>query len=147
MDLRQLEYVVAGAEEGGFTAAAAAVNVAQPALSQSVRALAGERGVELFHQVGRGGVLSSAGGAFVAAAPPGRGERGALPGARVAGGRGRRCGAVRGGGGEGGGAMRARRERGWPRRRAAGGGRAARRGRRGGGRRTGRGGGCGPPRR
>src|SRR5258708_37297943 len=68
MDLRQLEYVVAVAEEGGFTAAAAAVNVAQPSLSRSVRALEGELGVELFHRVGRGVVLSSAGEAFVAAA-------------------------------------------------------------------------------
>src|SRR5260370_2961022 len=74
MDLRQLEYVVAVAEEGGFTAAAAAVNVAQPSLSQSVRALEGELGVELFHRVGRGVVLSSAGEAFVAAAPPVRRE-------------------------------------------------------------------------
>ncbi|HWW54507.1 MAG TPA: LysR family transcriptional regulator, partial [Acidimicrobiales bacterium] len=68
MDLRQLEYVVAVAEEGGFTAAAAAVNVAQPSLSQSVRALEAELGVELFHRVGRGVVLSAAGDAFVSAA-------------------------------------------------------------------------------
>jgi DNA-binding transcriptional LysR family regulator len=68
MDLRQLEYVVAVADEGGFTAAADAVNVAQPSLSQSVRALEAELGVDLFHRVGRGVVLSSAGEAFVAGA-------------------------------------------------------------------------------
>ena len=68
MDLRQLEYVVAVADHGGFTAAAAAVNVAQPSLSQSVRALEAELGVELFHRVGRGVVLSAAGHAFVVAA-------------------------------------------------------------------------------
>jgi DNA-binding transcriptional LysR family regulator len=68
MDLRQVDYVLAVAEEGGFTAAAAAVNVAQPSLSQSVRNLEAELGVELFHRVGRGVVLSSAGEAFVAAA-------------------------------------------------------------------------------
>ena len=68
MDLRQVEYVLAVAEEGGFTAAAAVLNVAQPSLSQSVRVLEAELGVELFHRVGRGVVLSEAGAAFVAAA-------------------------------------------------------------------------------
>ena len=68
MDLRQVEYVLAVAEEGGFTAGAAVLNVAQPSLSQSVRVLEAELGVELFHRVGRGVVLSEAGAAFVAAA-------------------------------------------------------------------------------
>lgn len=65
MELRQLEYVVAVDDHGGFTSGAAAVHVAQPSLSQAVRALEAELGVELFHRVGRGVVLTSAGEAFV----------------------------------------------------------------------------------
>ncbi|MHB8466068.1 MAG: LysR substrate-binding domain-containing protein [Acidimicrobiales bacterium] len=61
MDLRQLEYVVAVAEAGGFTAGAAAAHVAQPSLSARVRDLERELGVELFHRVGRGSHPSSAG--------------------------------------------------------------------------------------
>src|SRR5258708_3755858 len=68
MDLRQLEYVVAVADEGGFTAGAAAVRVAQPSVSQAVRAVEAELGVELFHRVGRGAVPTAAGESFVAAA-------------------------------------------------------------------------------
>jgi DNA-binding transcriptional LysR family regulator len=68
MDLRQLEYVVAVADHGGFTAGAAAAHVAQPSLSQSVRTLEAELGVELFHRVGRGVTLSAAGEAFVGSA-------------------------------------------------------------------------------
>jgi DNA-binding transcriptional LysR family regulator len=68
MDLRQLDYVVAVSDAGGFTAGAAVAHVAQPSLSQSVRALEAELGVELFHRVGRGVTLSAAGEAFVASA-------------------------------------------------------------------------------
>src|SRR4051812_34312071 len=65
MDLRQLEYVVGVVDHGGFTRAATALHVAQPSLSQSVRTLERELGVELFHRVGRRAVLSAAGAAFV----------------------------------------------------------------------------------
>jgi LysR family transcriptional regulator, carnitine catabolism transcriptional activator len=65
MDLRQLEYVIAVAEHGGFTRAAGALGVAQPSLSQGVRSLESELGVELFHRVGRGAVPSAAGTAFL----------------------------------------------------------------------------------
>ena len=68
MDLRHLEYVVAVADEGGFTAGADALRVAQPSVSQAVRAVEAELGVELFHRLGRGAVLSAAGESFVAAA-------------------------------------------------------------------------------
>src|SRR5213076_1112332 len=64
MDLRQLEYVVAVFDHGTFTRAAAAVHVTQPSLSQGIRALEAELGVDLFHRVGRRAVLSSAGEAF-----------------------------------------------------------------------------------
>jgi DNA-binding transcriptional LysR family regulator len=61
MDLRQLEFVVAVADEGKFTAGAAAAHVAQPSLSARVRDLERELGVELFHRLGRGVRLTAAG--------------------------------------------------------------------------------------
>src|SRR6476469_5549333 len=61
MDLRQLEYVVAVVEHGGFTKAAAALHVAQPSLSQGVRGLERELGVELFERVGRSVAIDAAG--------------------------------------------------------------------------------------
>jgi len=68
MELQQLRYVVAVADRGTFTAAAVACYVAQPSLSQAVRALERELGVELFVRVGRRVTLSAAGQAFTAAA-------------------------------------------------------------------------------
>jgi DNA-binding transcriptional LysR family regulator len=65
MELRQLEYVLGIVDHGGFTRAAEALYVAQPSLSQSVRRLEAELGVQLFHRLGRRTVLSSAGQAFV----------------------------------------------------------------------------------
>jgi LysR family carnitine catabolism transcriptional activator len=65
MDLRQLAYVVAVVDEGGFTRAAAAMYVAQPSLSQAVRALEAELGVELFHRLPRGVTLTPAGEALI----------------------------------------------------------------------------------
>lgn len=65
MDLRQLGYVVAVADQGGFTRAARALHVAQPSLSQAVRALEHELGVELFVRAGRRVVLTAAGEALV----------------------------------------------------------------------------------
>lgn len=61
MDSRQLRYFVAVAEHGGVTKAARAIKVAQPTLTQGLRALERELGVELFHRVGRGVALSDAG--------------------------------------------------------------------------------------
>lgn len=65
MDLRQLGYVVAIVDHGGFTAAAHASHVSQPALSQSVRALERELGVDLFLRTGRSVRLTAAGEAFI----------------------------------------------------------------------------------
>ncbi|MGN9805144.1 LysR family transcriptional regulator [Micromonospora sp. L32] len=65
MDVRQVSYFLAVAEHGGFSRAASALDVAQPTLSQSVRALERELGAELFHRVPHGLVLSYAGRAFV----------------------------------------------------------------------------------
>ena len=54
MNLRQLRYVIATADEGTMTRAAAEVHVAQPALSRAVRALEAEIGVTVFERDGRG---------------------------------------------------------------------------------------------
>ena len=68
MELRQLEYVLGVIDHGGFTRAAEALHVAQPTLSQGVRSLELELGVDLFERVGRGARLSAAGVAFEPAA-------------------------------------------------------------------------------
>jgi LysR family carnitine catabolism transcriptional activator len=65
MELRQNEYVVGIVEHDGFTRAAAALHVTQPALSEGVARLEAELGVALFHRVGRRAVLSAAGEAFL----------------------------------------------------------------------------------
>jgi DNA-binding transcriptional LysR family regulator len=65
MELRQLEYVVAIAEEGTFTQAAVRVRVAQPAISQQVRRLERELGRRLFDRSGRPVRLTPAGVAFL----------------------------------------------------------------------------------
>lgn len=65
MELRQLEYVVAAAEEANFTRAAARVRVAQPAISQQIAQLERELGDKLFDRSERRIRLTPAGEAFV----------------------------------------------------------------------------------
>ncbi|MFB7470402.1 LysR family transcriptional regulator [Kitasatospora sp. NPDC056184] len=68
MDLRQMEVVVAVAEEGGFTAAARRLNVVQSAVSGTVRALERELGTPLFDRTTHRVALTAAGEAFLPAA-------------------------------------------------------------------------------
>ena len=65
MDLRQLSYFVAVAEEGQFTRAAARESVAQPAISAQIRRLERELGERLFHRDQRAVGLTAAGEALL----------------------------------------------------------------------------------
>ncbi len=59
--LLQLEYFVAAVEHGSFSAAAAALHVAQPSLSEQIRRLEDRLGVVLFVRTNRRLVLTDAG--------------------------------------------------------------------------------------
>ncbi len=65
MELSQLKYVLAVAEAGNFTRAAAKSHIAQPSLSQQIMKLERELGHKLFHRLGRKAVLTEAGIALV----------------------------------------------------------------------------------
>lgn len=65
MEIRQARYVVAAVDHGGFGKAAEALGVSQPSVSQAIAALERELGVALFHRLGRGVALTSAGYAFL----------------------------------------------------------------------------------
>jgi DNA-binding transcriptional LysR family regulator len=65
MELHQLEYLVAVAEETSFTKAAARVRVAQPGVSAQIRRLERELGHDLFDRSGRSVRLTDAGAAIV----------------------------------------------------------------------------------
>ena len=65
MDSNRLRHFVAVVDHGGFTAAAQAVYVSQPALSQAVKELEAELGVALFVRTGRTVQLTAAGTALL----------------------------------------------------------------------------------
>ncbi|MFO7278889.1 MAG: LysR family transcriptional regulator [Thermoanaerobacterales bacterium] len=68
MNLQQLRYLVATADEGTMTRAAAALHVAQPALSRGIRGLEVELGITAFERRGRGVTLTPEGAEAVAIA-------------------------------------------------------------------------------
>jgi DNA-binding transcriptional LysR family regulator len=59
--LQQLTYFLAVSQHGSFSAAARSLHMAQPSLSEQIRRLEAELGVELFARVGRGLELTEAG--------------------------------------------------------------------------------------
>src|SRR3954471_19460765 len=68
MELRQLRYLVAVADEQHFTRAAAREHVAQPALSQQIRRLEAELGLTLVERTTRRVAMTQAGELLVARA-------------------------------------------------------------------------------
>ena len=65
MNLRQLHYFLAIADEGSFTRAAQRLLVAQPSLSQQIKSLEAELGGPLLERLPTGVRLTAAGNAFV----------------------------------------------------------------------------------
>jgi DNA-binding transcriptional LysR family regulator len=65
MELRQLQYFVAVAEERSVTRAAERLWIAQPGISTHMRRLESELGIQLFHRHSRGVELTAAGELFL----------------------------------------------------------------------------------
>lgn len=61
MTIQQLQYFLAAVQHGSFSAAADALHLAQPSLSEQIRKLEGELGAPLFARGGRGLELTEAG--------------------------------------------------------------------------------------
>ena len=65
MDTRRLQHFVAVVDNGGFTAAAKATFVSQPALSLAIKELEADLGTRLFDRIGRKVQLTAAGTALL----------------------------------------------------------------------------------
>src|SRR5260370_14937079 len=65
MALHQIGYFLAVVDHNGINAAASTLDLPQPTISGSIRALERDLGVPLLHRVGRGMVLTSAGHSLV----------------------------------------------------------------------------------
>jgi len=61
LTLQQLEYFLAAYRHGSFSAAAEELHLAQPSLSEQIRRLEAELGVQLFARIGRGVAPTEAG--------------------------------------------------------------------------------------
>ena len=70
MELRQLEYFVAVAEERNFTRAAERVHISQSGVSAQIRQLERELGAELFDRSARTATLTVAGKAALGTPAP-----------------------------------------------------------------------------
>jgi DNA-binding transcriptional LysR family regulator len=70
LELRQLRYFVAVAEQGSLTRAAARLHIAQQSLSQQIRTLEAQLGVTLFERSSRGVELTDVGAVLLREAPP-----------------------------------------------------------------------------
>jgi DNA-binding transcriptional LysR family regulator len=81
MELRQLEYLVAVVDDGGFTRAAERLHVAQPGVSAQIRRLEAELGQELLERSSRGVRPTAAGAAVL---PYARAALEAVAGVRLA---------------------------------------------------------------
>lgn len=68
MLFRQMKYFIAVVERGSFTEAAEQCYISQSAVSQQIRALEKELGVELLHRENRRFTLTPAGEYFIARA-------------------------------------------------------------------------------
>src|SRR5262245_59626815 len=80
MELRQLEYLVAVADEANFTRAAAKVHVATPGVSAQIRQLERELGTPLLNRTSNGVTPTQAGAAVL---PYARAALAAVAGART----------------------------------------------------------------
>jgi DNA-binding transcriptional LysR family regulator len=69
MDLKQLRYFLAVAEERNFTRAAERLHMAQPPLTRQIQALEEDIGAPLFVRTARGVTLTEAGNALLAEVP------------------------------------------------------------------------------
>jgi len=69
MDLKQMRYFLAVAEERNFTRAAERLHMAQPPLTRQIQALEQDIGAALFVRTARGVVLTEAGEALLAEVP------------------------------------------------------------------------------
>lgn len=65
LDVRRLSLFLAVADHGGFSRAAQAVHISQPALSQAIAELEADLGGPLFHRLGRRITLTAAGEALL----------------------------------------------------------------------------------